>query len=72
MDSIYRQHIVMTIVHDPDISAEDLNSDLNTIRSWAHQWKMSFNPEPSKQAVEIIFSQKKHLVPHPLFILTIM
>ena len=27
---------------------------------------MSFNPEPSKQAVEILFSQKrKHSVPHP-------
>ena len=26
---------------------------------------MSFNPEPSKQAIEVIFSQKRNNLPHP-------
>ena len=32
-----------------------LVNDLRTISSWAHQWKMLFNPNISKQAVEIVF-----------------
>ena len=42
-----------------------LNSDLRLIMKWAVQWKMSFNPDPSKQAVEIIFS-KKSILPNIL------
>ena len=34
--------MLFSIVHDPGLPAEDLNSDLSTIRSWAHQWKFSF------------------------------
>ena len=30
-----------------------------------HLWKMSFNPEPSKQAQEIIFSSKIKKQTHP-------
>ena len=26
--------------------------------NWAYQWKMSFNPHPSRQAQEVIFSRK--------------
>ena len=29
------------------------------ITDWAHQWKMLFNPDITKQAVEIIFSNKR-------------
>ena len=32
------------------ISANILNHDLNIIHQWAHQWKMEFNPDPTKQA----------------------
>ena len=52
-------HRVITIVHDPIISAAELNHDLQLISDWAYQWKMAFNPDPSKQAVELVFSQKK-------------
>ena len=38
--------------------AQNLNEDLNKINHWAFQWKMSFNPDPSKQAQEVIFSCK--------------
>ena len=39
-----------------------LNMDLTRIAVWANQWKMSFNPDPSKQAVEVYFSRKLDLV----------
>ena len=28
------------------------------MNNWAYQWKMSFNPDPSKQAQKAIFSRK--------------
>ena len=39
-----------------------LNNDLNKITEWAHQWKMSFNPDISKQAHEVVFWRKRSLV----------
>ena len=35
------------------------------IYQWAHQWKMEFNPDPIKQATEVLFSCKKNSVNHP-------
>ena len=52
--------MMFSIVKDPKISANDLNHDLETIRQWANQWKLEFNPEPMKQATEILFSCKKN------------
>ena len=52
-------------VYDPATSAEDLNNDLEVIRTWAYQWKMQFNPDPTKQAVEIVFSCKKKVTESP-------
>ena len=43
----------------------DLNQDLSTIKNWAFQWKMTFNPDPKKQATEVIFSHKTKPVNHP-------
>ena len=31
---------------------------------WAHQWKLEFNPDPTKQAAEVLFSCKKSTVSH--------
>ena len=39
--------------------------DLEKISLWAYQWKMSFNPDISKQAQEVIFSKKNVNVSHP-------
>ena len=50
---------LFSVVHDISTSASDINNDLTLISNWAFQWKMSFNPDPSKQAQEIIFSKKK-------------
>ena len=57
--------MLFSIVKDPHISAIDLNHDLNIISRWAHQWKMEFNPDPSKQATEVLFSHKKSSPIHP-------
>ena len=42
--------MLFSIVKDPTTSADELNHDLQTISEWAHQWKLEFNPDPSKQA----------------------
>ena len=46
-------------------STNELNGDLEKILNWAYQWKMSFNPDKSKQAQEVIFSSKTQRVIHP-------
>ena len=53
------------VIHDIDTSTNELNSDLYQINKWAFQWKMSFNPDPSKQAQEIIFRRKTKKISHP-------
>ena len=46
------------MVRDPNESSAKLRRDLGGVARWAHQWKMSFNPDPSKQAVEVHFYRK--------------
>ena len=57
--------MIFSVVYDPTITASELNHDLQIINKWAFQWKMAFNPEQNKQAVEILFSQKKNKLHHP-------
>ena len=45
-----------------------LNEDLNLISNWTYAWKMSFNPDPSKQAEEITFSKKRSDTQLPILI----
>ena len=47
--------MLFSIVKDPVISANTLNNDLDII----YQWKMEFNPDPTKQATGVLFSCKK-------------
>ena len=56
---------LFSVIYDVDASASELNNDLHQINKWAFQWKMSFNPDPSKQAQEIIFSRKTKKICHP-------
>ena len=56
---------LFSVVTDPILSAAELNHDLLQIENWAFQWKMSFNPDPSKQAIEMLFSQKRKSPVHP-------
>ena len=39
-----------------------LNSDLGSISNWAYHWNLEFNPDPKKQANEVIFSLKSNNV----------
>ena len=56
---------LFTVVQQPYTAAEDLNHDLELISKWAHNWRMSFNPDPQKQAVELLLSKKRHEIDHP-------
>ena len=42
----------------------NLRNDINKIRNWEIQWKMNFNPDPSEQAQEAIFSRKLQKTNH--------
>ena len=42
---------LFSVVHDQNTSSKELNNENN-------QWKMSFNPDPLKEAQEVNFSSK--------------
>ena len=42
-------------VHNINKPANELNGDLEKITQSTYQWKMQFNPDPNKQAHEVIF-----------------
>ena len=48
---------IFSVIHDITLLSFQLNDDLIKISSWAYQWKMSFNPEVTKQAQEVVFSR---------------
>ena len=54
-----------TSINDPNATAKQLCEDLDKIKEWTFQWKMNFNPDPSKQAQEVIFTRKVKKVLHP-------
>ena len=57
---------LFSVIHDNDTFANGLNNDLYQINKWVFQWKMSLDPDPSKQAQEIIFSRKTKENSHSL------
>ena len=56
---------LFSVVHDVNTSAKELNDDLKKVNDWAFQWKVSFNPDRSKQAEEVIFSWISKRSTHP-------
>ena len=50
---------LFAIVYDKSVAADQLNRDLETISDWAYLWKMQFNSDKTKQAIQVILSQKK-------------
>ena len=52
---IFADTSLFSKVLDVNKSVNELNSDLERINQWAYQWKMQFNPDPKKQANEVIF-----------------
>ena len=49
---------LFSIVQNVNTSVSHLNNDLSQISNWAFHWKISFNPDPGRQAQEVIFSRK--------------
>ena len=56
---------LFSTVKVPERTDNNLNNDLKETNEWAFQWKMSFNPDPTKQAQEVIFSRKTSKKIHP-------
>ena len=52
-------------VNDVSLTHTQLVGDLDSITKWANQLKMKFNPDITKQAIEIIFSSKYKKEDHP-------
>ena len=36
---------LFSVVHDSNISAYELNNDMQKISKWTYKWNMSFNPD---------------------------
>ena len=60
---------LFTAVEEPTAAAEDRNYDLGLMSQWAHDWRMSFNPNQHKQAVKLLLSKKRHEMDHPVILL---
>ena len=56
---------LFTCVNGITQTHDQLVNDLQTISTWAYQWKMVFNPDLTKQAIEVIFSCKNEKLDHP-------
>ena len=56
---------LFSVIHDSQASTNVLNKNLEVIQNWPFQWKMNFNPDPTKQAQEVISSCKTKKLPHP-------
>ena len=48
---------LFSVADNINLSATNLNSDLGKINAWENQWKITFNPDPNKQAQEVMISQ---------------
>ena len=59
---------LFSVVENVNETTANLNKDLENINKWAQQWKMSFNPDPTKMAQEVLFSRTKPKVIHPSII----
>ena len=53
---------LFTRVERVDQIHEKLIKDLHTITNWAYQWKMVFNPDITKQAIEVILCRNLNIL----------
>jgi len=56
-----------TVVEDINSVVSDIYHDLELINKSVYDWKVSFNVDPRKQAVELKFLMKRLEVNHPEF-----
>ena len=47
------------VMYDKDICTQNLRDDLSVLYDWSVKWKMVFNPDPTKPAETIIFTNRK-------------
>ena len=63
---------LFSTVTDPNATENKISNDLHNINhninTWAYQWKMNFNSDPSKQAQDVIFSNKINVTAHLHFV----
>ena len=59
---------LFSVVEKMTKPAKELNNDLTKVSTWVFQWKMNFNPDPTKQAQEVIFSRYLQNTNHPCLI----
>ena len=64
-NKLFADTSIFSFVNDIHVYEYELNSNLRKISMWAYQWKISFNPDVSKQAQEVIFSKKPQKLFHP-------
>ena len=57
--------MLISILQNPETSANDLNHELDFIRHWAHQWNLGFNHNTTKLATAVLFSCKESAPNHP-------
>ena len=60
---------LFSVIHDVNTSVKELNDNLKKVNEWVFQSKMSFNPYPSKQAQQLIFSCKSKRPTNPPLVL---
>ena len=56
---------LFSFVCSPNENSAKLCRDLGRVTGWTYQWKMPFNPDTSKQAVEFHFSRNINPVDTP-------
>ena len=57
---------LFSTIQDITSSIVSLNNGLTKISKWAVQFKMNFNPDPSKQAQELLISRKRKFQTIPI------
>ena len=56
---------LFSVVHNANTTTKELNNALIKVSNYTYQWKMSFNPDLSKQAQKVIFSRNLNNDYHP-------
>ena len=51
---------IFSVFRDRINTSKELNNDPERVSLWANKWITSLNPDPSKQAQDVIFSRKRN------------
>ena len=46
------------VMYDKDSCTKNLEEDLDRLHEWSVKWKMIFNPDPTKPAEKVIFTNR--------------